>query len=401
MRKLGAIRVAVAAALATLAGGAQAISFTANNWTLDINGTVNAFWVQGTQKDTVGNTTTTTDQANIQNGLLPGWINFVATTKQQGWDVKAHIGFAPGIQNNSQIVGLPNGATVDLADAYSKVDSRNVYFQFGREGTGTFKFGRDIGLFMQNPILADMTLLGVGGTVRAAEPFNTSFGMIGHGYLYVGFQPQITYSNGFKTGAGGFDFSIGLFNPSFFDPQQGTEKKTPQIQALGAVSWGGQFAGKAWASGVTNKTDGTNANPGRSANGFEGGVKMNLGSPQFEGVLSAFTAKGLSISTIGAQFLVIDDINGNKLKSDGHFAQLTFKPVPDWKLGVSYGQNKDQNLTALGDAKRKAYAFGVYHTFLPSVTLVGEYINEKGDNLLGGINTQKANSISLGAIIFF
>lgn len=401
MRKQSAIRVAVAAALATLAGGAQAISFTANNWTLDINGTINAFYVQGEQKDTVGATTTTTDQANIQNGLLPGWINFVATTKQRDWDVKAHVSFAPGIQNNSQIVGLPNGATVDLADAYSKVDSRNVYFQFGRSGTGTFKFGRDIGLFMQNPILADMTLLGVGGTVRAAEPYNTSFGMIGHGYMYVGFQPQITYSNSFKTGPGGFDFSVGLFNPSFYDPAQGTEKKTPQIQALGSLSWGGPLAGKAWLSTVYNKTDGTTANPGRKADGFEGGVKMNLGNPNLEGVLSAFRAKGLGISTIGAQFLVIDDTTGGRLESDGHFAQLTFKPVPDWKLGVSYGQNKDKQLTSLGDAKRKAYAFGVYHTFLPAVTLVGEYINEKGTNLLGGVNTQKANSISLGAIIFF
>jgi hypothetical protein len=71
---------------------------------------------------------------------------------------------------------------------------RNVYFQFGNNDWGTLKFGRDIGLFGQNIILSDMTLLGVGGTSNAGIPFNTTFGMIGHGYMYTGFQAQITYT---------------------------------------------------------------------------------------------------------------------------------------------------------------------------------------------------------------
>ena len=54
----------------------------------------------------------------------------------------------------------------------------------------------------------------------------------------------------------------------------------------------------------------------------------------------------------------------------------------------------------MGDAKRRAYVGGVYYNLTPAITLVGEYINEKGDNLLGGIEEQKANSVSLGAILW-
>jgi hypothetical protein len=395
-REIRRSTLALAALGAFEAGSAHAIGFTQGDWTLDVNGTVNAFYTQGKQRDTLGGVTTTTDRANVQNGLLPGWINFVATAKQKGLDVKAHFGFAPGINSNSQIVGLPSGADGRFNDAYSKVDSRNVYFQFGNNSMGTFKFGRDIGLFMSNPILLDMTLLGVGGTVRAAEPFNTTFGMIGHGYMYTGFQPQITYST---PNFGGFAASLGVFNPSQFDPVAGTEKKTPQFQGLASFDWKGNFNGKVWGAFTDQKTSGTG---GRKASGFEGGVKLGLGMAlQPELLLSGFTAKGLGISTIGAQFLGGSDANGNRLKSSGYFTQFTIRPITDLKLGVSYGENKDKELRAAGlDGKRKAYAFGAYYSLTPSVTLVAEYINEKANNILGA-DTQKADSFSLGAILFF
>ncbi|MBI5444875.1 MAG: porin, partial [Deltaproteobacteria bacterium] len=364
-------------------------------------GTVNAFYVQGTQKDTDAATgqTTTTDRASVQNGLLPGWINFTATTRQKGLDIKAHFGFAPGINNNSQIVGLPTGAQVDLADGFSKVDSRNIYFQFGNARFGTLKLGRDIGLFMANPILSDMTLLGVGGTVRASEPFNTSFGMIGHGYLYAGFQPQLTYTT---PTFGGFSASAGVFNPSQFDTTTGnlgTEKKVPQFQGVVSFERKGPLSGKVWAAGVYNRTDGTG---GQEAVGLEGGAKVGFGPAEL--LVSGFTAKGLSISTIGAQFLVIPDAQGDRLESDGYFAQLTYKVIPDLKLGANYGRNRDKDLTAAGDARRRAYVFGAYYSLTSAITLVGEYVNEKATDILGGtgvLSEQKANSVSFGGILFF
>jgi predicted porin len=401
--RLAFTRLIVAVGAALVATNAHAlISYTQGDWTVGIGGTVNGFYVQSTEKNTDAATgeEDTNHRASVQNGLLPGWINFVITTHQKQFDIKAHFGFAPGINNNSQIVGLPTGAQVDLADAYSKVDSRNVYLAFGNETMGTFKFGRDLGLFMANPILSDMTLLGVGGTVRAAEPYNTSFGMIGHGYLYAGFQPQITYTT---PDLGGFSASLGVFNPSQFDTTaggQGEEKKIPQVQGLASYGWKGPLSGKVWAAGVYNETSGSG---GDTATGLEGGVKVGFGPAEL--LFSGFTAKGLSISTIGAQFLVIPDANGDSLESSGYFAQLTYKLIPDLKVGVNYGKNTDKDLTGYGDAKRWGANFGVYYNLTQSITLVGEYLHEKADNILGGpsgvLSEQKVDAVSLGAILFF
>jgi predicted porin len=416
MKQQRRITLAVACACASLAAG-QASAFEVANkdgWKLDVNGTVNAFYVNSDQEITTGGGVTTENkQANVQNGLLPGWINFVVTTQQEGYDIKAHFGLAPGINSNSSIVGLPssvvgNGATAD-ADAYSKIDSRQVYFQFGNTSMGTLKFGRDIGLFGQNPILNDMTLLGVGGTARAAEPFNTSFGMIGHGYMYTGFQPQITYS---APAMGGFNASAGIFNPTQY---AGTERKSPGIQALVTYDWKGSVNGKAWGSYVNHKTSGpgkaavasditttpitlgSNATAdGFKATGFEGGVKVGLGAVEL--LASGFSTKGLGISTVGAQFLGGLDASNKPLKSEGIFVQGTVKATNKLKVGLSYGENTDKDLAALGtETFNKAVAAGAYYSLTPSVTLVGELVNEKA-GLDGAVAPEtKTQTLSLGA----
>lgn len=381
----------------------SAVELKSGDWTLNINGTVNAFYVNSNAETTTpGGVTTENKQANVQNGLLPGWINFVLTTKQEGYDIKAHFGYAPGINSASPIVGLPNTTTttsggVDTsttASPYAQTDHRNVYFQFGNASMGTLKFGRDIGLFAQTPILNDMTLLGVGGTTRAAEPFNTSFGMIGHGYMYTGFQPQITYS---MPAMGGLNASLGIFNPSSYAPSTGTERKSPGLQGLVTYDWTGDLSGKVWASFVDQKTSGTG---GTKAAGFEGGVKLGVG--KFEGLLSAFSAKGLGRSTIGAQYLLTSDVNGNRQKSDGVFVQGTFKATDKLKLGLSYGKNTDKDAVAANsESYNKAVAAGAYFNLTPSVTLVGELINEKAGIDGVSANTVKTDTVSLGAILFF
>ncbi|NTV12174.1 MAG: porin, partial [Zoogloea sp.] len=212
------IAQSVAIVCLAAASSAQAVSFTQGDTTLDINGTINGFYVNRESKTTnaAGVTTAKSSNSELTNGLLPGWINFVATSKVGDQDIKAHFSFAPGINNNSTVVGLPignNAGGAGTTNPYSQIDTRNVYFQFGNNDWGTLKFGRDIGLFGQNIILSDMTLLGVGGTSNAGIPYNTTFGMIGHGYMYTGFQPQITYTT---PNLSGFQASAGLFQPSDF-----------------------------------------------------------------------------------------------------------------------------------------------------------------------------------------
>ena len=89
------IKSMLALAVAALAASqAQAVSFTQNDVTLDINGTVNGFYVNRESKVDNGTSTTKTTTSGISNGLLPGWVNFVATTKVDGVNVKigrAHV----------------------------------------------------------------------------------------------------------------------------------------------------------------------------------------------------------------------------------------------------------------------------------------------------------------------
>jgi predicted porin len=312
----------------------------------------------------------------------------------KGVDVKAHFGFAPGIMNNSTIVGLPNAGS-----AYPQVDTRNVYFQFGNSSWGQVKFGRDIGLFGQNIVLSDMTLLGVGGTSGAATPFNTTFGMIGHGYMYTGFQPQITYSS---PNMGGFQAAAGIFQPSKF---AGDQTKTPGLQAMASFDWAGAAPGKVWTGLVNQKTDcagtcngvGTNPDAPFTANGYEFGAKAGMAG--FEGVLYTFKGKGLGLSTVGAQFLGGSDGAGNRTDSKGYLAQVTYK-LGDTKLGVNYGKNTDKDGAVGAGQKidRKALTLGVYQTLNKYITLVGEVNQEKETK---STQVQKVQTISLGGIMFF
>jgi Gram-negative porin len=387
--------VARAAALCLLAsaGASHAVSFNQGDVNLDINGTVNGFYVNREAKITpTGGVESKTTNSSISNGLLPGWINFVATAKAGDQDVKAHFGFAPGVMNNSTIVGLPSAGS-----AFPQIDTRNLYFQFGNDSWGRVKLGRDIGLFGQNIVLSDMTLLGVGGTANAAMPFNTTFGMIGHGYMYTGFQPQITYSS---PKLGGLQASAGIFQPSAF---AGNETKTPGVQAMASFDFAGAAPGKVWAGLVNQGTQCSTAtctNAPHSASGYELGAKAGLAG--FEGVLYTFKGKGLGLSTIGAQFLGGGDAAGNKTDSKGFLAQVTYK-IGDTKLGVNYGKNTDEGggtAGVFGAAKndRKAVTFGVYHSLNKYITLVGELNQEKQTNAAA---SEKDRTLSLGGIMFF
>jgi len=395
----------VALALCALGStGAQAVSFSQNGVTLDISGTVNGFYVNRESTVTAANgTSTKTTNSELSNGLLPGWINFVATTKVDDLDIKAHVSFAPGINNNSQVVGLPignNAGGAGIVNPYSQIDTRNLYFQFGNAEWGTLKFGRDIGLFGQEIILSDMTLIGVGGTSNAGIPYNTTFGMIGHGYMYTGFQPQITYTTPNK---GGFQASAGIFQPSKF---AGDQSKNPGFQVKADYAWAGNVPGKLWVGMTTQDTDcsvGTCAgNKPFRAEGQEIGIKASFGN--FDAVAYTFSAKGLGLSTVGAQFLGGSDGNGNRTESQGFFLQGTYKLTGKTKVGINYGENKDKkgNVSAVldGELKNKSYTLGVYHSLNKFITLVAEYNDEKQTHTADSANT-KNRTISLGGIIFF
>lgn len=382
---------AIGVALLAASGTAGAVSFSEGDKTLDINATVNGFYAFRTAEDDRGKV----NNSGITNGLLPGWINFVFTTKAEGLDIKAHVGFAPGLNNDSSVVGLPiSKSGSGRQDPYSQIDVRNLYFQFGNADMGTVKIGRDIGLFGQKVILSDMTLLGLGGNTNASIPFNTTFGMIGHGYMYTGFQPQITYTT---PDMSGFSASVGIFQPSDFIGSG--ETSTPGLQAIASYDWQGNNPGSVWAGLIHQSTDeGLSNTKTFSARGFELGAKMAFG--QFEAMAYGFNGKGLGLSTVGALF----HSPYGETDSSGYFVQGTYK-FGATKVGLNYGENKDKGGTLTGSNKFRGTTLGVYHTLNKYITLVAEYNQEKatGPDAInsGGNGDLKTRTISLGGIVFF
>ena len=380
-------QIAALLALLSLSGASHAVSFSQGDATLDINGTINGFYSHRSTEDDRGRV----NNSGITNGLLPGWINFVFTTKVEDMDIKAHVGFAPGINNDSDVVGLPIGGG---GEPYSQIDTRNLYFQFGKESIGTVKLGRDIGLFGQKIILNDMTLLGLGGNSYAATPFNTTFGMIGHGYMYTGFQPQITYTTPNRDG---LQASVGIFQPSDFIGSD--ETSTPGFQAMASYDWKGNNPGSVWTGMIYQDTDSGLANVDTfAARGFELGGKIAFG--KFEATAYGFDGKGLGLSTVGALF----HSPFGETDSRGYFVQGAYN-FGKTKVGLNFGENRDSGGLLTDTNRFRSATFGVYHSLNKYITLVSEYNVERADGAdainSGGNGDLKTRTLSFGGIIFF
>jgi hypothetical protein len=188
------------------------------NVDLNVSAIVNAFYTYSSADSANAHTAVTGgltdasgfDSSSVRNGLLPGAIIVSASTTQDGIDLTAVFGAYPGIDSAS--VGALNANNGGNATALGTagVDFRKTYITAGTAQLGTIKLGRDIGLFGQDAILNDQTLLGVGATGGNADPGNTSLGRIGFGYIYADFMPQITYISPIFAG---FQASVGVFQP--------------------------------------------------------------------------------------------------------------------------------------------------------------------------------------------
>ena len=393
------------------------LDFTAGDWKIDISGNVNAFYVgadceNGPAETTavVGGLACTGNRSTaVRNGLLPAALVFNATTHQDDYDVGVTIGLYPGI-NSSAAAGV-NGPGLPSALQSPGIDARQAFFTVGQDW-GSFKLGRDIGIFGKDAILDDMTLLGVGSVGNNAAPSNTSLGRIGLGYLYTDWEPQITYST---PNFNGFSGSIGVFQPLDAEGSATyTRHSSPQIQAGASYAWGDpksdDLTGKVWVGGISQKVSADNADIAANdpdartsftGTGWDAGVKLDVAG--FEGVLYGYTGKG--IGTTGL-FILPTSALGDKRDSNGGYAQLSYK-IGKLKIGASYGESRlklasdEKAFQSTSDLlKRNESAVGgLYYSLTKNVTLVGEYIDTKSDAWNG--NRAKETTYAIGGIVFF
>jgi predicted porin len=331
--------------------------------------------------------------SSIRNGLLPGFLKIEASTSQGGWDVGAHFGIYPGI-NSVLTAGGANSPGTPQALGTAGIDFRQTYLTFGRAGFGEVKIGRDIGLFGQEAILNDITLLSVGSVADNTGPSNTSLGRIGIGYLYTDFQPQITYTT---PKFGGFQAAIGAFQP-LVTVGNAEVNKTPGFQAKISYDFkAGGFGGKLWVNGITQKHDGVGAAPDYTGKGFDVGTKLSFGTASLVGYYYA----GSGLGTTGL-FILSTDALGRKRDSDGFYVQGTYG-IGKLTVGASYGESHldlakgEVNPTLLDT--NSSWVGQLRYGLTDWLTLVGEYTHSRAEAHNG--NDASSNAISTGAILFF
>jgi predicted porin len=420
------LNVAVAAALFAAATGAQAgITIPAGDWTLDIGGVVNAYYTRtstsGDNVTAIGGATENGDetQNNITTGLLPNYLAVSGKTRQNDLDVGFTISINPGASTtNSGIQNAnPNGSGFG-----GNQENRQAFLTFGDASWGSFKLGKDLGIYASDAILNDMTLLGVGSAAGGLAGNTTTLGRIGTGFIYADWKSQVAYTS---PNWNGFQFTLGLtqawntyganqtVGAGAVDGTFGSARSTGRggsqsaYEGKASYEWTGDFAGKVWTSFISQKLDQLTNAAGAdlgSDRAFAADVGTTVNVAGFG--LTGYYNKGRGTGTT-VQFRDGFDAAGNRRDSDDWFVQGTYAlPGVGTKLGLSYGESTlDGNgIDGFSEYKNSMWTVGAYHPLTKHLNLVAEYSNAKSevDSKTAGADLDgKSKTVSLGAILFF
>jgi predicted porin len=369
----------------------HAVSWDTGDWKLSLSGNVNAHYVYTTCDDgdlKSGADTLTSLQcigtededgnkdnvSSVQNGLLPAAMVFSAATTQNGYDMAATIGLFYGTSSNEAL-------------GFSTVDARQLFLTFGNEDMGSFKFGRDFGLFGFDAIIADMSLIGIGAGFTPAEPGHTTLGGIGYSYVYVDRLTQINYTT---PSMNGFTGTIGIFQP--LDAGGGESGSTPGLHGKLAYSWNSSTPGALSATFI-NQDIVTDAGTSESISGFDIFGKLDLGDIDLAG--SYFSGEGMDTATLGGIVTGgFDAATGKPEESQGYMLQSTYQ-MNNTKLGANYSFTESEELLEVENTR---LTLGVYHSLAPNLTLLAEYSALESETDVG---SDEANSFNIGAFMSF
>jgi len=409
------IKLAVAGAILATASVANAgIIIPAGDWTLDVNGNVNAYMIHNTSNRAavitggLANTQATTGGSrgatSINTGLLPAWIGFTGTTRQNDLDVSFTISLQPGASNTAALSGGQAN--------YGSVEQRQTFMTIGDKSWGSFKIGKDLGIFGSDAILNDMTLLGVGsqGVVGTAGGTTTTLGGIGTGYIYADWKGQFSYTT---PNMNGFQATVGLMQPwsassagtSANSGVQATGSKQRMFGMEGKASY--SFAandvnGKIWVGGITQKAYDVYA-LGNSPTGYAGEVGASVTAGMINVVGYYYAGEGAGTTGFLRDAF---SITGQKRDSDGGYLQATVKLPTATKVGVSYGiSNLDRGTGDTASTEivkeNERWTVGAYHPLTKHVNLVAEYSHVESKSNVVTAADNKSNIIDVGAILFF
>jgi predicted porin len=378
-------------ALTAFSVSAQAVSWESGDWKLGLTGNVNAHYVYTTCDAgdlQSGGTTLTSlqcagavdedgnpdDVSSIQNGLLPAALVFSAGTNQDGYDLNATIGVYYGTNSNEAL-------------GFSTVDARQIFLTFGNEGMGSFKFGRDFGLFGFDAIIADMSLIGIGAGFTPAEPGHTTLGGLGYGYVYVDRLTQINYTT---PSMGGVTGTIGIFQP--MDANGGESGSNPGFHGKVAYGWKGAAPGSVSATFLTQDII-TDAGTSESITAFDLFGKVDVGDIGV--AASFFSGEGMSTLALGGLVLPgFSAADGTPEESQGYMLQGTYK-LNKTKLGLNYSFSESDELVEVENTR---ITVGAYHSLTSNLTLLAEFSSLESELSAG---SDESNSFNVGAFMSF
>jgi len=395
------IKLAVAGAVLALSATAAnaGIVIPAGDWTIDINGNVNAFYIHNNSSDSstidggLANKKATTsagsNASSINTGLLPSWLGVTGKTRQNDLDVEFTISLQPGASSTNSLAG--GGGN----------ENRQAYVSFGDKSWGTILLGKNLGQFGRDAILNDMTLLGVGsqGVVGAAGGTTTTLGRIGTGFMYADFQGQINYTT---PNMSGFEATVGIVQPitSLNLGTSGTvsgNQKSPAYEGVVRYSFAANdVTGKLWAEAKGQKAYGALVND----DAWVAGIGANVKAAGFD--LTGYYYNGEGAGTTA---FLMDGFSatGKRRDSDGGYVQALYSLPTKTKVGVSWGESNldlasgETNSTLV--KSNEMVTIGAYHPLTKHLNLVAEYSRVESENQAGATN--KSDIFDAGAILFF
>jgi len=400
------IKLAVAGAVLSAASMANAgIIIPAGEWTMDINGNVNVYATMTKYDDNTAaagglagvKSGTGADDENqtLGTGLLPAWLGFTGTTRQNDLDVSFTISMQPNVSDNAA-----------AGDAKQPL-WRQSFVTFGDKSWGSVKMGKDLGIFAGQAILNDMTLLGVGSNPSNSGQ-STTLGGIGTGYIYPAWKGQISYTT---PNMNGLQATIAITNPNQSAVALINSTRQDRFGLEGQVTYDMPM-GKVWVSGASY--DQNNGTYDWDATVMDIGTTINVGNAAItayyysgEGVGSTLMGGGATLATVIGGADMGTDSTGNERDSDGGYIQATYVIPTGTKLGVAYGTSRLD--TASGDDatnnsvldENNRWTIGAYHPLTKHLNLVAEYnAIESKDHGTTSV-TNESDSLSLGAILFF
>ena len=405
------IKLAVAGAVLALSATANAgIIIPAGDWTVDLGGNVNAF-ISNVDKESTSSTgvkTKARDTNTIGTGLLPSAIGIGAKTRQHDIDTSIQFTFFTGSSSGDGLLGGRNGG----AGGNNSLNIRQAFLTFGDKSWGTFKLGRDLGIFGSDAILSDMTLLGVGNTAVgvAAAGGSSTLGRIGSGYIYADWKGQVSYST---PNFSGFQVTAGVME-NFGSVNQAREDMSYEAKATYDFA-ASDVTGRIWVSGLTQKSKGLAAVAGvadtglvqgtnavaagnsYTSRGWDIGAKASMGPVSVVGYY--YDGKGLDSQNTVAGGLF--NAGGVKSDDDGGYVQATVVvPTVGTKVGASWGVSNSK-LNSSFDYENESWMLGAYHPLTKHLNLVAEYVNQEIKNKTAGQTKTEADVVSVGAILFF